>query len=139
MPPTLGRTGATCTLGGLPSYVVKVTNVAQIQLVFNFARHLNLRVTVKNKGHDFNAKSVGAGSISIWTNFLDTIQYLGATFTSGSYTGPAFKIGAGVGTMKVYEAADALDLVVVAGIARVSQLCLHRLLARIPMLSYAFI
>lgn len=120
MPPTLGRTGADCTLGGLPSYVVKVTNVAQIQLAFNFARHLNLRVSVKNKGHDFNAKSVGAGSLSIWTHFLDTIQYLGPTFTSGSYTGPAFKIGAGVETMKVYEAADALDLVIVGGIARVS-------------------
>lgn len=122
MPPTLGRANATCTQGGFPSYVVKVTSVAQIQLAFNFARHLNLRVNVKNKGHDFNAKSTGAGSLSIWTHFLDTIQYLGPSFTSGSYTGPAFKIGAGVETLKVYEAADALDLAVVGGIARVSKI-----------------
>lgn len=62
LPPTLGPTNATCTLGGMPSYVVNVTNVAQIQLAFNFARTLNLRLSVKGQGHDFNAKNVGAGS-----------------------------------------------------------------------------
>jgi len=54
-----------CTLGGYPSYAVNVSNVAQIQLTVNFARNANLRLVVKNTGHDFNGKSAGAGALSI--------------------------------------------------------------------------
>lgn len=103
----------------MPSYIVNVTNVAQIQLAFNFARSFNLRLSVKNKGHDFNAKNVGAGSLSIWTHYLNEVQYLGSQFTLGSYKGPALKIGAGVEVLQVYEYADNLGLEVVGGIARV--------------------
>ena len=104
----------------MPSYVVNVTNVSQVQLAVNFARSLNLRLSVKNKGHDFNAKSSGAGSLSVWTHHLNEIQYLGPQFTLGSYTGPALKTGAGVEVLQAYEYADSLDLEVVGGIARVS-------------------
>ncbi|KAF6799524.1 hypothetical protein CSOJ01_12452 [Colletotrichum sojae] len=120
VPPSVARTGATCTQGGHPSYVVKVQHVAQIQLAVNFARNLNLRLNVKNKGHDFNAKSTGAGALSVWTHFLQDIQYLGANYyhrVSG-YRGPAFKIGAGVPALTLYETANNLDLHVVGGIAR---------------------
>ncbi|KAI2624613.1 FAD-binding domain-containing protein [Hypomontagnella submonticulosa] len=120
LPPTLTRTGAKCTLGGMPSYVVKATNVAQIQLAVNFARNLNLRLIVKNKGHDFKAKSTGAGALSIWTNALQGIQYLGSTYTHGpsGYRGPAFKIGAGVQALPLYQAADKLGLHIVGGNTR---------------------
>ncbi|KAL0764183.1 hypothetical protein CaCOL14_013236 [Colletotrichum acutatum] len=101
VPPSIARTGANCTQGGNPSYVVKVTNVAQIQLAVNFARNLNVRLIVENKGHDFNAKSSGGGALSIWTHGLQT-----------------FKIGSGIQALKLYEAADELGLHVVGGIAR---------------------
>ncbi|KAI5864003.1 FAD-binding domain-containing protein [Durotheca rogersii] len=120
LPPSLTRTGAKCTLGGLPSYVVRATNVAQIQLAVNFARNSNLRLIVKNKGHDFKAKSTGAGALSIWTNGLQGIQYLGATYThkASCYRGPAFKIGAGVQASALYSAADRLGLHIVGGNTR---------------------
>jgi len=118
VPPSVARSNATCTQGGYPSYVVNVTNVAQIQLAVNFARNLNLRLTIKNKGHDFNAKSVGAGSLSVWTNNLDGMQYLGPHYASGSYSGPAIKIGAGAEVLQLYQYADSLGLSVVAGIGR---------------------
>ncbi|KAI1388551.1 FAD-binding domain-containing protein [Hypoxylon trugodes] len=120
LPPTLTRTGANCTLGGMPSYVVKATNVAQIQLSVNFARNNNLRLIVKNKGHDFKAKSTGSGALSIWTNSLDSIQYLGPNFyhTVSGYKGPAFKIGAGVTALPLYQKADSLGLHVVGGNTR---------------------
>ncbi|ODM19407.1 hypothetical protein SI65_04391 [Aspergillus cristatus] len=51
-----------CTLGGYPSYVVNVSTVAQIQLAVNFARENGLRLVVKNTGHDYRGKSVGAGA-----------------------------------------------------------------------------
>ncbi|KAI1652288.1 FAD-binding domain-containing protein [Daldinia loculata] len=120
LPPSLTRTGAKCTLGGMPSYVVNATNVAQIQLAVNFARNLNLRLIVKNKGHDFKAKSTGAGSLSIWTNALQGIQYLGSTYSHGpsGYRGPAFKIGAGVQALPLYQAANKLGLHIVGGNTR---------------------
>ncbi|KAI4866571.1 FAD-binding domain-containing protein [Hypoxylon rubiginosum] len=120
LPPSLTRTNATCTLGGMPSYVVKATNVAQVQLAVNFARNLNLRLIVKNKGHDFKAKSSGAGALSVWTNAFSSIQYLGSTYTHGpsGYKGPAFKIGSGVQALSLYQAADKLGLHIVGGNTR---------------------
>lgn len=41
----------TCTLGGYASYSIDVENVAQVQLGVNFARNMDLRLTVKNTGH----------------------------------------------------------------------------------------
>ncbi|KAI1759608.1 FAD-binding domain-containing protein [Hypoxylon sp. FL1150] len=120
LPPTLTRTNATCTLGGMPSYVVKATNVAQVQIAVNFARNLNLRLIVKNKGHDFKAKSTGAGALSIWTNAFSSIEYLGSSYkhVPSGYTGPAFKIGSGVEALALYEAADKLGLHIVGGNTR---------------------
>ncbi|KAI8305290.1 FAD-linked oxidoreductase ZEB1 [Colletotrichum sp. SAR11_240] len=105
---------------GHPSYVLNATNVAQIQLAVNFARNLNLRLIVKNKGHDFSGKSAGAGALSVWTHHLQGIQYLGASFKHGTsgYQGPAFKIGSGVTMLDYYDAADKEGLQVVGGIAR---------------------
>lgn len=103
----------------MPSYIVNVTTVAQVQLAINFARSLNLRLSVKNQGHDFNAKNAGAGSVSVWTSHLNDIEYLGPEFSIGSFSGPALKIGAGVETLQVYEYADSIGLDVVGGVARV--------------------
>ncbi|KAF4909239.1 FAD-linked oxidoreductase ZEB1 [Colletotrichum fructicola] len=120
LPPSLTRSNATCTQGGHPSYVLNATNVAQIQLAVNFARNLNLRLIVKNKGHDFSGKSAGASALSVWTHHLQGIQYLGASFKHGTsgYQGPAFKIGSGVTMLDYYDAVDKEGLQVVGGIAR---------------------
>lgn len=95
--------------------------VEHIQLAVNFARNQNLRLVVKNSGHDFNAKSTGEGALSVWTHFLNDIEYLGSNYTSRSgSSGHAFKIGAGVSIEQINDAADAQGLMVVGGIARVS-------------------
>lgn len=87
----------------------------------NFARNLNLRLTVKNKGHDFNAKSTGAGALAIWLYYLQDIEYLGDNYASPSgYKGPALKIGAGVTVSQINEAADQHNVHVVGAIAPVS-------------------
>lgn len=94
--------------------------MAQIQLAVNFARNQNLRLVVKNTGHDFNAKSTGGGALSVWTHYLNEISYLGTNYTSSTgYAGPAFKVGAGVSVEQMHDAADAQGLMVVGGIARV--------------------
>lgn len=58
MPPDEGSETANCTLGGYPYFVVNATNVAQVQLAINVARNLNLRLVIKNTGHDFSGSEL---------------------------------------------------------------------------------
>ncbi|OLN84896.1 putative FAD-linked oxidoreductase-like protein 11 [Colletotrichum chlorophyti] len=114
MPPALNAGETNCKVGGLPSYVVEATNVAHVQLAVNFARNLNLRLVVKNTGHDFGAKSTGASSLSIWTHNFNNIEYI-ESYQQDSYGGPVFKLGAGVRAFEVYEAADKYGVTAVGG------------------------
>ena len=108
-----------CTLGGFASYSVAVTKVAQIQLALNFARNANIRLVVRNTGHDFADKSIGAGSLSIWTHKLKELKFYG-DYKCGKYKGPVFKLGAGVVTEEVYAAAEREGVTAVGGECRVS-------------------
>lgn len=78
-------------------YVVRATSVRHIQLAVNFARDNNIRLVIKNSGHDFNGKSIGGYSLSIWTHNLNDLTYL-TNYTSpdGSYSGRAVAYSAGV-------------------------------------------
>lgn len=111
--------GGNCTVGGYPTYAVNVTNVAQIQLAVNFARNANLRLVIKNKGHDFNAKSTGGGGLSVFTGYLRDMRFI-SNYSSGPYQGPAFKVGTGVEVGALYEEAEEYGVSVVGGIGRVS-------------------
>src|SRR3954468_2459582 len=84
-----------CAVGGFPEYSVNVTNVGQIQIAVNIARELNLRLVIKNTGHDFGAKSTGKGALSIWTHHLKDAEYY-PEYKTDDYAGPAFKLGAGI-------------------------------------------
>ncbi|KAJ3527007.1 hypothetical protein NM208_g7030 [Fusarium decemcellulare] len=103
-----------CTLGGYPTYSVDAHNVAHIQLGVNFARSRNLRLVIKNTGHDFNGRSVGAGSLSIWTHRFKSIQHI-EKYETSSYSGPALKVGAGVVGAELYEAAEKYGVTAVGG------------------------
>jgi hypothetical protein len=120
LPPGLRNESTTCTLGGYASYSIEVTNVAQIQLTLNFARNLNVRLVVKNTGHDFADKSIGAGALSLWTHKLNDLKFY-PNYVYGSYSGPAFKLGAGVETADVYAAAEQNGVTAVGGECRVSK------------------
>ncbi|KAJ4355159.1 hypothetical protein N0V95_003181 [Ascochyta clinopodiicola] len=105
----------TCTLGGYPSYSIDVRNVAQVQLGINFARNLNLRLVVKNTGHDYIGKSSGAGALNLWTHNLKEIRFI-ERYENAEYSGPAFKAGAGVQGFEILEAARDNNVTVLAGI-----------------------
>jgi FAD/FMN-containing dehydrogenase len=115
--PYVNATG-TCTQGGYSSYAVNVSNVAQIQLAVNFARSTNVRLIVRNTGHDYNGRSTGAGALSIWTHHLKDTKFI-SRFVSPGYTGPALKVGAGVQVFEVYQAADKYGVTVLGGICPV--------------------
>lgn len=118
--PENAASGSKCTIGGFPLYSIKATCVAHIQLAVNFARNLNLRLVVHNTGHDFLGKSTGAGALSIWTHHLKDIKFTKNYRGASSYTGPAFKIGAGIQVKDLYLAADQEGYTAVGGECRVS-------------------
>jgi FAD/FMN-containing dehydrogenase len=107
-----------CTLGGYPSYAVNVTKVSQIQLAVNLARNLNLRLVVKNTGHDFNGRSAGADALSIWTHHLKSIDFYQSYKATNGYTGPAMKVGSGVQGFELYAAAETYGVTAVGGEGR---------------------
>ncbi|KAH9214775.1 hypothetical protein DL95DRAFT_461839 [Leptodontidium sp. 2 PMI_412] len=110
---TTNPQGATCTQGGFPVYVVNATTVKQIQLAVNFARNNNVRLIIKNTGHDFLGRSTGAGSISVWTHCLKGFEYM-AQYTQGKYSGQAVRVGAGIEAWELYPLMDQYDMAVVA-------------------------
>ncbi|KAF2753067.1 hypothetical protein EJ05DRAFT_490472 [Pseudovirgaria hyperparasitica] len=114
--PIDGQNGTSnCSLGGYPSYAVKVENVAQIQLSVNFARNANMRLVIKNTGHCYLGKSSGAGGLSVWTHGLRDIRFV-RTFKNKEYQGPAMKISAGVLVRDVYIAAQKHGVTAIGGI-----------------------
>ncbi|KAI3320206.1 FAD binding domain-containing protein [Xylariaceae sp. AK1471] len=106
-----------CTIGSYPTLSVNVSTVAHIQLAINLARNLNIRLVIKNTGHDFGAKSTGAGSLSLWTHNLKDIRFYG-DYEEGPYKGPAFKMGAGVQIFEAYQAARKANVTIVGGEGR---------------------
>ena len=118
----LGNNGS-CTLGGFPEYSINVTNVAQIQLAVNIARELNIRLVIKNTGHDFGAKSTGKGGLNLWTHHLKEYEYF-ESYKAESYNGPAFKFGAGVQVVDAYNLAKQKGVTLVGGEGKVG----HRLM-----------
>ncbi|RAL09349.1 FAD binding domain protein [Aspergillus homomorphus CBS 101889] len=106
---------STCTEGGYATYVVNASSVAQIQLAVNFARNANLRLVVKNTGHDFSGKSAGKGALSVWTHALNDRAFYPSFAADGGYVGPAIKLGAGVQAFVAYEFAKQNNVTVVGG------------------------
>ncbi|RFU78090.1 6-hydroxy-d-nicotine oxidase [Trichoderma arundinaceum] len=103
----------TCSQGPIAPYAIDVSNAAAAVAGVNFARENNIRLIIKNTGHDILGRSVGQGALSLWTHNLKSFEVV--TYKSQSYTGPAARIGAGVQVLDLYEAAAAHGYRVVAG------------------------
>lgn len=102
-----------CTLGNYVAYSVKATGTIDVIAALVFAKAKNLRVLVRNTGHDFLGRSTGAGALAIWTQGLKGINF--TQWSDTHYTGPAMTVGAGVIGYEILEAANAQGLTVVSG------------------------
>lgn len=105
---------SSCTIGPLVRYAANVTSATDVQKVLSFADQHNIRVVIRNTGHDYLGKSSGAGAIALWMHHLKSIRHE-AEYTSSWYTGPALRIGAGVQGFEAENAAHKLGLMVVTG------------------------
>ncbi|KAI5790221.1 FAD binding domain-containing protein [Geopyxis carbonaria] len=93
-----------CTIGTYPRYVVAAKGVKDVQAAVRFAREKGVRLLIKNTGHDFNGKSIGANSLSIWTHQLKDVKIFESyADPSTSYTGSAVRLGAGWQGGEIYE------------------------------------
>ncbi|KAL2020586.1 hypothetical protein VTK56DRAFT_8174 [Thermocarpiscus australiensis] len=98
----------TCTLGYYPVLVIMAKTVAHIQAGINFARDNNLRLIIRNTGHDFIGRSVGWGALVVNTHSFQDIKFTNKWNGAGGYTGPAVTVGAGVQAFQVLKQANAL-------------------------------
>ena len=86
---------APCELGNHASYSINVQSAKDVQEGLKFAQKQNVRLVVKNSGHDFFGKSTGKGALSLWVHNLKYRAMIPA-YKSSYYNGPAVHIGAGV-------------------------------------------
>ncbi|KAL8963039.1 MAG: hypothetical protein Q9193_000645 [Seirophora villosa] len=101
-----------CETGNYVSYAINVTKPSDIAKGVAFATEHNIRLVIRNTGHDYNGKSTGAGSLGIWTHHLKDIDFF--DYKDDRYTGKAYKIGAGVQGIEAYEAGNKIGLTVVS-------------------------
>ncbi|EPE26888.1 FAD-binding protein [Glarea lozoyensis ATCC 20868] len=104
---------APCVIGSYVQYAVKASCDSDYRATINFATKYNIRLVIRNTGHDYMGKSTGAGAIALWTHGIKdtTIK----DYKSSYYTGKAIKLGAGVQANEAQEAANAKGYVVVEG------------------------
>ncbi|KAK5630919.1 hypothetical protein RRF57_006634 [Xylaria bambusicola] len=104
-----------CELGNYAQYSIAVSSVEDVQAGIEFARENNIRLTIKNTGHDLLGKSTGKGSLSLWTHHLDSIEFIDKYKGSSCYKGPAVRLGAGVLTSNAVKEASQRGYRVVTG------------------------
>ncbi|KAI1453540.1 FAD-binding domain-containing protein [Annulohypoxylon moriforme] len=111
-----------CSLGGLPQYAVNVTDPSHIQTTLKFAKQRNLRVNIKNTGHNGAGRNTAAGSLSIWTHNLKSIEYHDVFQPQGCSSNSSWKgsqkaitIGAGIQGSDLYPFLEENNVVAVSG------------------------
>lgn len=114
---------APCVLGAYVPYAVNASDASHYRAALAFARQRDVRLVIRNTGHDYNGKSTGAGALALWThNLKDRVVFDyppnrveaedGAAYP---YVGKAMKVGAGVQAGEAQATANALGYVVVEG------------------------
>ncbi|KAG0208395.1 hypothetical protein BGX28_000613 [Mortierella sp. GBA30] len=108
-----------CYQGAVPLYSVAAAGVEDIQRAIRFASTNNIRLVIKNTGHDYIGRSIGAASLSLWVHSMKDIEFndhFVPDGTTDNTTGfPAIILGAGVLWKDAYKAADAHNVTVVGG------------------------
>ncbi|PGH21538.1 hypothetical protein AJ80_03206 [Polytolypa hystricis UAMH7299] len=106
LPPSAGG-GDTCTQGHIPDYVIMATTHDHIKAGIDFVRENNLRLIIRNTGHDFLGRSTGYGALAINTHSFKDVEFIEQyTSSDGEYNGRAVKVGAGIQGRELYTLAN---------------------------------
>lgn len=120
---TAGERPGSCSLGKQPLYAVNATSEEHIAAAVNFARSHNIRIVIKETGHDILGRSEGGASLLIWTRylrngveFIENYQSLcNESCNARSWSGAAIHIDGGYTWADVYPVAKQNGRVVVGG------------------------
>ncbi|PHH78367.1 hypothetical protein CDD80_6990 [Ophiocordyceps camponoti-rufipedis] len=102
-----------CELASFVRYTVAARDAKDVAATVKFAKRHNVRLVIKNTGHDYLGRSTGAGALSIWTQSMKEIRV--RDWADKGYVGKALRLGAGVLGYEAVAAARDAGLVVVAG------------------------
>jgi hypothetical protein len=102
-----------CELGNYVRYAVDATGAGDIAAAVRFARARNIRLVIRNTGHDYLGRSTGAGALAVWTHHLKSVGVV--DYAGPHYRGKALRVGAGVQGYEVMQAAHRAGLAVVGG------------------------
>ena len=67
--------GMPCQQGSVPPIGVNASSAQDIQAAVKFANKHNLRLVIKNTGHDYLGRSSGRGGFMVWTHNLKSMSY----------------------------------------------------------------
>ncbi|KAF9431819.1 hypothetical protein BGZ76_011660 [Entomortierella beljakovae] len=108
-----------CYQGAVPLYTVNATGTQDVQSAIKFASKYNIRLVVKNTGHDYLGRSIGANSLNLWVYYMKNIKFDNGYVPEGAPSGTtgtgAVVVDSGVLWKDVYKAADEHDVIVVGG------------------------
>ncbi|KAI1459879.1 FAD-binding domain-containing protein [Annulohypoxylon moriforme] len=104
-----------CTLGYNVAYTVNATEVADFQAALQFVKRHNIRLVIRNTGHDYLGKSTGAHALAVWTHHLKSLELIPEYQHDAGYQGTAIKLGAGVEFLELYNFASSNGLIVMGG------------------------
>ncbi|KAJ5177651.1 FAD-binding type 2 [Penicillium coprophilum] len=119
--PSTGESPGKCILGPAPVYTINATEPAELAAGIDFAQKNNVRLVIRNTGHDMLGKSEGYGALQIWVKYIQTGINFHETYTasdkcaSSKWTGSAITIGGGYVWEDVYDLAFKRNVVIVGG------------------------
>ena len=104
-------------------YVIVAKTKKQIKAGIDFARERNLRLIIRNTGHDFMGRSTGFGSLIVNVHSFRDMKFVKKYSGPGEWTGSAAVVGAGVQGRELYKRAFAQKppVVIVGGECPVRQ------------------
>jgi FAD/FMN-containing dehydrogenase len=102
-----------CVKGSYTQYAVRVESTADVVKTIAFAKEQNLRLVVRNTGHDYLGKSTGAGGLGLWMHHMQGVSIL--DYQSNYYNGKAAKVAAGMLSVDVSAEAHRRGYSVVGG------------------------
>ncbi|KAJ6525447.1 FAD-binding domain-containing protein [Mycena vulgaris] len=113
-----GNRTTPCGQGRVPSVGVNATSVKDIQKALEFAHAKNLKVHVKNTGHDFLGRGLGPGSLMIWTHKFKFLEFSrDFVYSTGQKSGfPTITVGPGIQWVDAYAFAAANNVAIAGGI-----------------------
>ncbi|KAI3332375.1 isoamyl alcohol oxidase [Xylariaceae sp. AK1471] len=103
-----------CEVGDSVTYAVNATDATDFAKTIAFTTANNIRLVIRNTGHDYLGKSTGRWALSVWTHNMKDVKYM-SSYNSTWYTGPAMKLGAGIQVEEAYMASHAYNSLVVGG------------------------